>query len=144
MQNSYNYSKTSGSLRQYYRDEPFDGDNGDIIDFPADIYNSDSFKLKTMRAVRAGKDGIKKVKIRVPLKYLSNFLKTLEITLISCEVNLMLTQSAKCFVIDNPIASQEPFTISDTKLYVPVVSLSTRNNEKLFKQLKSGFRRTIN
>ena len=44
-----------------------------------------------MRAVRAGKDGIKKVKIRVPLKYLSNFLKTLEITLISCEVNLMLT-----------------------------------------------------
>ena len=65
--------------------------------------------------------------------------------LINCEINLILTWSARCFIIDNPIAGQEPtFTITDTKLYVPVVTLSTQENAKLLEQLKSGFTRTIN
>ena len=52
--------------------------------------------------------------------------------LINCEINLVLTWSAKCFIIDDPIAGQEPtFTITDTKLYVPVVTLSTQDNAKL-------------
>ena len=52
--------------------------------------------------------------------------------LINCEINLILTWSNRCFIIDNPIAGQEPtFTISDTKLYVPVVTLSTQDNAKL-------------
>ena len=80
----------------------------------------------------------------VPLKYLSSFWRTLEIPLINCEINLILTCSAKYFVIDIPIAVQEPtFTITDRKLYVPVVTLSTQDNVKLLEQLKSGFRRTI-
>ena len=66
----------------------------------------------------------KNVKIRVPLTYLSNVWKTLKMLLINCEINLILM-----FIIDNPIAGQEPtFTITDTKLYVPVVTLSTQGN----------------
>ena len=49
--------------------------------------------------------------------------------LINCEINLILTLSARSFIIDAPIACQEStFTITDTKLYVPVVSLSTQDN----------------
>ena len=49
--------------------------------------------------------------------------------LINCEINLILTWSIRCFIIDNFIAGQEPtFTITDTKLYVPVVTLSTQDN----------------
>ena len=48
-------------------------------------------------------------------------------------------------IIDNPIDNQEPtFTITDTKLYFPVVTLSTQDNAKLLENLKSGFKRTIN
>ena len=59
--------------------------------------------------------------------------------------HLILTWSNRCFIIDNPIAGQEPtFTITDTKRYVPVVTLSTQDNAKLLGQLKAGFKRTIN
>ena len=105
------------------------------------------FKFKTKIAGRIGDGGTKNVKIRVPLKYLSNFWRTLEMSLIKCEINLILTWSNRCFIIDNPIyyPSQEPkFTITDTKLYVPVVTLSTQDNAKLLQQLKSGSKRTIN
>ena len=65
--------------------------------------------------------------------------------LINYEINLILTWSDRCFIIDNPSVNQEPtFTIADTKLYVPVVILSTQDNAKLLQQLKSGFKRTIN
>ena len=65
--------------------------------------------------------------------------------LINCEINLILTWSNSIFIIDNPIDNQEPiFTITDTKPYVPVVTLSTQDRAKLFEQLKSGFKRTIN
>ena len=63
----------------------------------------------------------------VPLKYLSNFWRALEMPLINCEINFILIWSNRCFIIDNPISGQEPtFTITDTKLYVPVVTLSTQ------------------
>ena len=65
--------------------------------------------------------------------------------LINCEINLILTWSDRCFIIDNPIDDQVPtFTITDTKLYVSVVTLKIQNNAKLLEQLKSGFKRTIN
>ena len=80
-----------------------------------------------------------------PLKYLSNFWRTLEMSLINCEIILILTWSKNCFLVAGTIANQEPtFTITDTKLYVPVVTLSTQNNVKLLKQLDSDFKRTIN
>ena len=81
----------------------------------------------------------------VPLKYLSNFWRTLEMPLINCEVNLILTWSSTCVIVSTNIANQvATFEITNTKLYVPVVSLSTQENAKLLQQLKSGFKRVIN
>ena len=128
-----------------HTDEPFINDYGVIAYSPADNNNSASFKFKTKIAGRLGNDGTKNVKVRVPLKHLSNFLRFLEMLLINCEINLILTWSAKCFIIDNPITDQEPtFTLADTKLYVPVFTLSTQDTAKLFEQLKPGFKRTTN
>ena len=62
--------------------------------------------------------------------------------LINCEVSLFLTWSSTCVITNS--TGEEKFTITDTKLYVPVVTFSTRDNEKLPQQLKSGFKRTIN
>ena len=138
---SDNYSKISGSLWHYYRDEPYLDVNGAIADFPANNNSSTSFKFKTKTTGRIENDGTKNVKIMVPLKYLSNFWRTLETPLINCEINLILTWSDRCF---NPIANQLPtFTITDTKLYVLVVTLSTQDNVKLLEQFKSHFKRTI-
>ena len=86
--------------------------------------------------------GIQDVEIIVPLKYLSNFWRTLEIPLINCEVNLTLTWSATCVI--SSATGETKFKITETKLYVPVVTLSTQDNAKLLQQLKSGFKRTIN
>ena len=63
--------------------------------------------------------------------------------LISCEINFILTLSKNC-ILSNAAANQETsFAITDTKLYVPVLTLSTQDNVKLLHQLKSGFKRTI-
>ena len=65
----------------------------------------------------------------VLLKYLSNFWRTLEMPLINCEVILILTSSSTCVITDSTGAGA--FEITDTKLYVPVVTLSTQDNSKL-------------
>ena len=85
---------------------------------------------------------VKNVEIMVPLKYLNNFWGTSEMPLINCEVNLILTWSSTC-VITSPTGAGT-FAITDTKLYVPVVTLSTKENAKLLQQLNSGFKRIIN
>ena len=65
--------------------------------------------------------------------------------LINCEVNLILTWSSTCVLVSNDISNQNAtFTITDAKLYVPVVTLSTQENAKLLQQLKSGFKTVIN
>ena len=65
--------------------------------------------------------------------------------LINCEVNLILTSSENCVIIYTNVANQNPtFEITETRLYVPVVTLSTQDNAKLIPQLKLGFKRTIN
>ena len=80
----------------------------------------------------------------VPLKYLSNFWRTLQMPLINCEIELILTWSRNCVIISTNIANQIPtFTVTETNLYVSVVTLSTQDNAKLLPQLKSGFKRTI-
>ena len=75
---SDNSSKTSESLWQYYRDEPFLDNNGAIADFPEGNNNSALFKFKAKMTDRTENDGTKNVKIRVPLKYLSNFYEFLQ------------------------------------------------------------------
>ena len=82
------------------------------------------------------------IEILVPLKYLSNFWRSLEIPWINCEVNLILTWSLT-FAITNSTGVGR-FALTDTKFYVPVVNLSTQDDAKLLQQLKSGFKRTIN
>ena len=80
----------------------------------------------------------------VPLKYLSNFWRTLEMPLINCEIELILTWSRNCVIIYTDVNDQNPtFTITEINLYVRVVTLSTQGNAKLLPQLKSGFKRTI-
>ena len=86
---SDNYSTTSGSLWQYYRDEPFTDDNGTIIDIPNDR-DSASLKHKQKITGETGNNGTKDVQIMTPLKYLSNFWRALEMPLINCVINLFL------------------------------------------------------
>ena len=138
---SDNYAKTTGSLWQYCKDIPVDNA---IIIFSVDNI-TDLFKFKVKFTGQTGNDGTKDVEIMVPLKYLSKFWRTLEMPLINCEVNLILTWSSWCVLIAANIQNQAAtFEITDTKLYVPVVTLSTQENTKFFQQLKPGFKGVIN
>ena len=129
---SNNYAKTTGSLWQYFRDESND-----------DIEDSESFKSKIKITGKTPHDDNEKdVEIMVPLKCLSRFWRTLEMPLINCEVNLILTWSSTCVITHSNGAGT--FPITDTKLYVPIVTLSTQENTKLLQQLKSGFKSVIN
>ena len=116
---SDNYAKTSGSLWQYFSDEPDDN-----------LEDSESFKSKIKIARKnPNNDNEKDIEIMVPLKYLSNFWRTLEMPL-------------TCVITNSTDAGR--FAITDTKLYVSVVTLSTQQNTKLLQQLKLGFKRVIN
>ena len=65
--------------------------------------------------------------------------------LIICEINLNLDWSQKCIIVATTVADQGvAFSITDTKIYVPVIDLSTPDNAKLLEKLKSCFKRTIN
>ena len=79
----------------------------------------------------------------IPLKQVSNFWRTLEISLIDCEINLILTWSANCVISDAAANQVTTFAITDTNFYVPVETLSIQDNAKLLQQLKSRFKRTI-
>ena len=88
---SNNYSKTSGSLWQYYKDDPNDN-----------LANSKSFKSKVKITGKIPNNGnTKDVEIIVPLKYLSNFWRTFEMPLINCEVNLILTWYKDCVITNS-------------------------------------------
>ena len=164
---SKNYSKTTGSLWNYYKDEP---NNPPRNNYNADpITNSASFKYKTSITGKTSnanqENGVnteqentkikKNLDVVVPLKYLSNFWRTLDIPLINCEVSLILTWSENCVLTDiktqtargTRVAINAPtnatFKITDVKLYVPVVTLSTENDKTLLEQLRTGFKRTI-
>ena len=129
---SDNYAETTGSLWQYNRDGDGDGNNIGIED-------SKSFKSKVkITGKTPNNNNEKDVEIMVPLKYLSNFWRILEMPLINCEVNLILTWSSTRVITNSNGAGT--FAITDTKLYVPVVTLSTQENTKFFQQLKSGFK----
>ena len=141
---SDNYAKTTGRLWQYCKDITARNANNDIVIF-AENNTTDSFKFKAKITGQTGNDGTKDVEIIVSLKYLSNFWRTLEMPLINCEVNLILTWSSNCVLISTAIQNQAAtFEITDTKLYVPIVTLSTQENTKFLQQLKSGFKRLTN
>ena len=146
---SKNYRKTTGSLWNYYRDEPINPLSSD----------SESFKYKTNITGKTpdNNDVLEDIQVVVPLKHLGNFWRTSNIPLINCEIELILTCSKNCALTDmtvraagnnnDPPAIVAPiglkFQIADTKLHVPVVTLSKENDKKLLEQLKSGFKRTV-
>ena len=141
---SDNYAKTTGNLWQYCKDIPALNVNDEIIAFNVNN-TTDSLKFRAKITGETEDDGTKDVEIMVPLKYLSSFWRTLEMRLINCEVNLILTWSSSCVLVASSTQNQNAtFAITDTKLYVPVVTLSTQENTKFFQQLKSGFKRVIN
>ena len=98
MQYSDNYSKKSGSLRQCCKDIPAVDNNSAIVNFNG-ANATDSFNFKAKMTGQTGYDGTKNVEIMVPLKYLNNFWRTLEMSLINCEINLILTWSANCVIV---------------------------------------------
>ena len=116
---SDSYSKTFGSLLQYYKNDPNDN-----------IAQPESFKSKTkMKGKTPAAGNTNDVEIIMPLKYLINFWRTLEMPLINCEVNIILTWTKDCVITKSTGAAK--FAIADTKFYVPVVTLSTQDNAKL-------------
>ena len=130
---------------QYCKEIPAVNNNGNIIDFNG-ANATDSFNFKTkMTGQTDNNERIGNIEIMVPLKYLSNFRRTLEMPLINCEVELILAWSENCVIIYTDVANQNPtFTTTETNLYVPVVTLSTKDNAKFLQQLKSDFRRIVN
>ena len=162
---SKNYRKTIGSLYNYYRDElsrDADDNNFDNIK----VVNSNTFKYKNKIIgntynVNAGadgydinKNGTQEVELAIPLKYLGNLWRALNIPLISCEVSLNLKWDKNCVITcleqrdigggnrDNA-PTGATLSITDCKLYVPAVTLSKDDEIKLLTNLKSGFKREI-
>ena len=135
---SDNYSDTSGNLWQFKRDEI-------IRNINLAENNSSSFKYKSNVIGSTVADGANRkkegIKIVVPLRYVSNFWRSLEMRLINCKVELSLTWSENC-VLSNA-AGNSTFKITDAKLYVPVVTLSTEDNANISKLLSEGFKRSV-
>ena len=142
---SDNYSDTSGSLWQFKRDE---------ITNNADVSNDNapSFKYKANLIGNTENNGTKNgVKIAVPLKYLSNFWRSLEMPLINCKVEISLKCIENCVLSTAEIdanadaigANSATLVVTDPKLYVPIVTLSAEYNVKLAKQLNERFKRPI-
>ena len=129
----------------YYRDEASDPLSS----------NSESFKYKTSIVGKTPEDNdsLTNAKVVIPLRNLSNLWRALNIPLINCEVELILTYSKNCVLADmtartaqgaNPaiaVPSGAMFKTKVTKMYVPVVTLSEVNNIKVLQQLKIGFKR---
>ena len=111
-------------------------DPGTISNFSA-VDKSVFFKFKQKITGETAFGGTKNVERAVPLKYLSNFWRTIQMPLINCGINLFLVWSEKCVFSNYTKATT--FGITDAKLYVSVVTLLTQDDAKLLQQLKSGF-----
>ena len=165
---SKNFRKTIGSLYNYYRDELSDDADDNNFD-NIKVINSNTFKYKNkitgntynvdvgVQGYDVNKNGKKKIELAIPLKYLGNFWRALNIPFISCEVTLELKWNKNCVitsleerqvdagppvVIDNS-PTGATLAINDCKLYIPVVTLSKEDEIKLLTNLKSGFKREI-
>ena len=137
---SDNYQDSSATLYQYKRDEPPEDDA--VADLTAD--NSSSFKYKVSLLGNPVLDGnITKiiVKVVVPLKYLSNFFRSLEMPLINCKIKLNFSWKKMCVLSTD--AGNAVFIINDTKMYVLVVTLSKEDNKDFIEQQNKGFQRSI-
>ena len=132
---SDNYSDTLKSLWQFKRDE-IEEINNLAVD------NWSSFKYRSNIIGNLSQAGTRNnVKIVVPLKYLSNFWRSLEMPLINCKVEFSLQWYENCLL--SSAGDNATFTITDTKHYVPIVTLSVEDNAKLSKLVGEGFKRSV-
>ena len=137
---SDNYQDSSATLYQYKRDEPPEGDL--IPNLKVDSSSSFKYKVELLGdPVVANNKARINVKVAVPLKYFSNFFRSLEIPLINCKIKLNLARKKKRVLSNDD--SDAIFIINDTKLYVPVVTLSKEDNKDFIEQQNKGFQRSI-
>ena len=131
-------------IQTHCKDIPAVDNSNAIVKFTENNL-TDLFNFKVKMTSQTGDDSIKNVEIVVPLKYLSNFWRTLEMPLINCEISLILSWSTNCIIVSTNVANENAtFEITNPKLYVPVVTLSTQDKFKLLQELNSGFKRVIN
>ena len=136
---SDNYQDSSATLYQYKRNEPRKANA--IADLTAD--NSSSFKYKISllgNPVVANNIARRSVKVVVPLKSLSNFFRSLEMPLINCKIKLNLTWKKECVLSTDD--GNAVFIVNDTKMYVPVVTLSKEDTKDVIEQQNKGFQRS--
>ena len=137
---SDDYQDSSATLSQYKRNEPPEAKA--INDLTTDTSSSFKYKVSLLgNPVLDGNITKRSVKVVVPLKYLSNFFRSLEMPLINCKIKLNLTWKKDC-VLSNQ-AGAAVFIINDTKIYVPVVTLSKEDNKNFIEQQNKGFQRSI-
>ena len=147
VEHSKNYGKTTGSLWNYYRDEPNSGTVGNIN---YSIKDSKSFNYKTSIAGKLEVNNVEKddVEFVVPLKYLSNFWRALDIPLINCEVSLTLTWSENCVIRRKATRDADPDADpAVARINNPTnatFKIKAEDDNKLLEQLKTGFKKTIN
>ena len=128
------YADSSKSFWQFKRDEQnMNGEN------PADVTTAGSSSFKYKSSLIENKND---ATIAVPLKYMSNFFGSLEMPLINCKIHLETSWTKDCVMSNND--GNATFQITSTKLYVPIVTLSTKDNVNLRKQLNEGFKRSVN
>ena len=136
---SDNYQNSSATIYQYKRDEPPDDIANNLTQ-----NNSTSFdyKIKLIGNPEVANNIARRnVKIVVPLKYLSNFFRSLEIPLINCKIKLNLTWKKECILSNQ--RGDVVFIFNDIKLYVPVVTLSKEDNKNFIEHQNKGFQRSI-
>ena len=142
---SGNYSDTLGGLSQFKRDKVPDNNAYLGVDNNV-IFNSQSFKYKTALARKAEDENnvnsfVKNTKIVVPLKYKINFLRSLEIALISCKIHLESNCTEDCIL--SSAGDSAKIKITDAKFNAPVITLSTKDNVHFTKQLNNGFKSSV-
>ena len=138
---SDNYQDSSATLYQYKRDEPPETDA--VADLTANDSDSLKYQIKLLgNPVLDGAITKRNVKVVVPLKYLSNFFRSLEMPLINCKIKLNLTWKKECVLSTG--AGEVVFIINDTQLYFPVVTLSKEDNKDFIEQQNKGFQRFSN
>ena len=136
---SDNYQDSSATLYQYKRDEPLEANT--INDLTTDTSSSFKYKVELLgNPVLDGNIAKISVKVAVPLKYLSIFFRSLEMPLINCKIKLNLTRK-KQFILSTD-AGDAAFIINDTKMYLPVVTLS-KEDKDFIEQQNKGFQRSI-
>ena len=141
---SDNYQDSSATLYQYKRDEPPEDDA--VADLTANNLDSLKYKIKLLgnvTEVAGNAAGVRRlnVKVVVPLKYLSNFFRSLEMPLSNCKIKLNLTWKKECVLSTGD--GEAVFIINDTKLYVLIVTLSKEDNKDFIEQQNKGFQRSI-